>query len=294
MDLGQMRRGVDMGPSAVRYAGLQERLRRLGYDVIDDGNIDVVQLEEIRQASKMDGGESAASLRALSEIADACQQTYQTAKTYMAKNARAIFLGGDHSISIGTVAGVTTNHPVGVIWVDAHGDINTPETTPSGNIHGMSVATLLGYGDPSLVNIGREGAKITPEQIVMIGVRDLDPGERVLLRKTGVTVFTMRQIDEMGMATVLKKTLDQMAPYDRLHVSLDLDGLDPEVAPGVGTPVAGGLTYREAHLIMEILADSTKVRSMDIVEINPILDNANITGRIAVEFASSLFGQRIL
>lgn len=294
MDLGQTRRGVDMGPSAVRYAGLQERLERLGYDVHDGGNIEVVQVEQMKEMPREITAQADNKARCLPEVSHICQRVYENTVRTVNADEKIIFLGGDHSISIGTVAGVTRHSPIGLIWIDAHADINTPETTPSGNIHGMSMATLLGDGPTDLVNIGYEGAKVRPEQIVMIGLRDIDPGERGKLRQNGITVFTMRQIDELGMATVLRLTLERLRQYPYLHVSLDLDGLDPEVAPGVGTPVPGGLSYREAHLSMEILADSGKVRSLDIVEINPILDNINSTGRVAVELAASLFGQRII
>ncbi len=294
MDLGQTRRGVDMGPSAVRYAGLFERLERLGYEVHDGGNIEVAQIEEIKDRPPEDQSVAQEQARCLPEVVHVCQAIYDQTIACLNAHERVIFLGGDHSISIGSIAGISKMERVGVLWIDAHADINTPKTTPSGNIHGMSVATLLGYGPSELVNIGYEGAKIKPEQVVMIGIRDLDAGERQRLQENGITVFTMRQIDELGMATVIRLALDRLRPYKRLHVSLDLDGLDPEVAPGVGTPVPGGLNYREAHLLMEILADSDKVRSLDIVEINPILDNGNTTGQIAVELAASLFGQRIL
>ncbi len=294
MDLGQTRRGVDMGPSAVRYAGLQERLERLGYEVHDAGNIEVAQVEEVKDRPEKPQTVPSERARCLPEVTQVCQTIYENTLNCVDAHERVIFMGGDHSISIGTVAGIAHNEPIGLIWVDAHADMNTPTTTPSGNIHGMSVAILLGDGPPELVNIGTNGAKLRPEQVVLIGIRDLDIGEQKKLRNTGINVYTMRQVDELGMATVIRLALDQLRPYKYLHVSLDLDGLDPEVAPGVGTPVPGGLSYREAHLLMEILADSGKVRSMDIVEINPILDDRNSTGKAAVELAASLFGQRIL
>lgn len=293
MDLGQTRRGVDMGPSAIRYAGLQERLERLGYGVHDGGNIEVAQIEEVKERPNKQTIPTEKA-RCLPEVTEVCQTIYENTLNCVAADEGVIFIGGDHSISIGTVAGITHHEPIGLIWVDAHADMNTPKTTPSGNIHGMSVAILLGDGPPELVNIGTDGAKLRPEQVVLIGIRDLDIGEQQKLRNTGINVYTMRQIDELGMATVIRLALDQLRPYKHLHVSLDMDGLDPEVAPGVGTPVPGGLSYREAHLLMEILADSGKVWSMDIVEINPILDDRNITGKAAVDLAASLFGQRIL
>ncbi|NDJ87196.1 MAG: arginase, partial [Chloroflexi bacterium] len=272
MDLGQTRRGVDMGPSAVRYAGLQERLETLGYEVHDGGNIEVAQVEEIKDRDETQSVPEEHA-RCLPEVSHVCERVYQHTVASVDAHERVIFIGGDHSISIGTVAGVAHHAAVGLIWIDAHADINTPGTTPSGNIHGMSVATLLGDGPRELTGIGQPGAKLRPEQVVMIGVRDLDMGEREKIRQSGISVFTMRQIDELGMGTVIRLALERLRQYARLHISLDLDGLDPEVAPGVGTPVPGGLSYREAHLLMEILADSGKVRSMDIVEINPILDD---------------------
>lgn len=293
MDLGQTRRGVDMGPSAVRYAGLQERLERLGYEVHDGGNIIVPQPEQVREDSPKPQSVPLEKARCLPEVTQVCQRIYEQTEACVNAHERVIFLGGDHSISIGTVAGIARRETVGLLWVDAHGDYNTPDSTPSGNIHGMSVATLLGKGAEELVNIGYAGPKLRPDQVVMIGIRDLDGLERTRLRESGIMVFTMRQIDELGMATVIRMALDHLRNFKALHVSLDLDGLDPEVAPGVGTPVPGGLNYREAHLLMEILADSGKVRSLDIVEINPILDHQNITGKLAVELAASLFGQRI-
>lgn len=293
MDLGQTRRGVDMGPSAVRYAGLQERLERLGYEVHDGGNITVPQPEQVREGLPQPQSVPPESARCLPEVAQVCQHIFEQTQACVEAHERVIFLGGDHSISIGTVAGIARREAIGLLWIDAHGDYNTPDTTPSGNIHGMSVSTLLGMGANELVNIGYVGPKLKPEQVVMIGIRDLDGLERERLRESGVMVFTMRQVDELGMATVIRLALDHLRSYHALHVSLDLDGLDPEVAPGVGTPVPGGLSYREAHLLMEILADSGKVRSLDIVEINPILDHQNSTGKLAVELAASLFGQRI-
>ncbi len=285
MDLGQSRRGVDMGPSAVRYAGLHERLERLGYTVQDAGNIVVPQVEEL------DGGGS--DIHHLPDVAKVCQEVYERASS-LPDGSCAIFIGGDHSISIGTVAAMTKQHSIGVLWVDAHGDINTPQTSPSGNIHGMSVAVLLGQGVPELVNIGYPGAKITPAQIAMIGTRDLDSAEKVRLSQGDIQVHTMRTIDEEGIGAIARKVLEHFKELDYIHVSLDLDSLEPALAPGVGTPVPGGLSYREAHLLMEILADSGKVRSLDLVEVNPILDTRNATADMAVGLTSSLFGQDIL
>lgn len=294
MDLGQMRRGVDMGPSAVRYAGLQERLARLGYDVHDGGNVAVIQPEEIEDkepSGELPGGGRAYNLH---QIAAVCQTMYELGECCIGADEHVIFLGGDHSMSIGTVGALAQHGPVGVLWVDAHGDINTPHTTPSGNVHGMVVAALLGDGPSALTGIGYQGAKITPAQVAYIGLRDLDPPERERLNRGDICAFTMRDLDEYGMAEMARRILARFADLPRIHVSLDLDGLDPAVAPGVGTPVPGGLSYREAHLLMEMLADSGKVQSLDIVEVNPILDSGNATAKIAVDLAAGLFGQRIL
>ena len=286
MDMGQNRRGVDMGPSAIRYAGLQEHLQRLGYTVYDCGNLDVPVVEEVTEREP--------NARYVEAVAEVCNRIYQEILTCMAEDDFAIVLGGDHSISIGSVAAMARRRPTGVIWVDAHGDFNTPETSPSGNVHGMPVAALIGQGALSLVNVGYAGAKLQPSQIVMIGVRDLDPEERARLAESHISVFTMTEIDEHGIAEVTRRALDRLNFMDVLHVSLDMDALDPEDAPGVGTPVRGGISYREAHLLMEILAHSGKVRSLDIVEINPILDERNQTAETAVALAASLLGKRIL
>ena len=205
-----------------------------------------------------------------------------------------VFLGGDHSIAVGTIAGVTQVQPAGVLWIDAHGDFNTMESTTSGNVHGMSLALLLGHGDPDLVDIGKPGATLQPEDVVMIGVRDLDDGERLNLRESGVTVYTMRDVDERGMGVVASEALERLSHRERLHVSLDIDALDPQDSPGAGTLVPGGLTYREGQLLMEIIADSGRLSSLDIVEINPILDNLNKTALNAVALTASLFGKRII
>lgn len=285
MDLGQNRRGVDMGPSAARYAGLQARLERLGHTVFDEGNVPVPNPEE-------DVAQTGA--KRLKTVTAVNQNIYDIARKCITADEFAIFLGGDHSISIGSIAAQSQDEPLGVIWVDAHGDFNTPESSPSGNIHGMPVAALVGEGPESLVNVGRPGAKLNPRQIVQIGIRDLDDPERERLARSGISVFTMRHVDEMGMASIARQAIDRLRHFSRIHVSLDMDSLDPDEAPGVGTAVPGGLSYREAHLLMEILGDSGRVQSMDIVEINPILDTMNRTAELAVELAASLLGQRIL
>ncbi|MCP4428635.1 MAG: arginase [Chloroflexi bacterium] len=285
MDLGQSRRGVDMGPSAARCAGLQGRLERLGHIVHDEGNIHVPNPEE---------HEAEGTQRRLTAVAAACQTIYEIGTKCVEQGDFAIYLGGDHSVSIGSIAAAAHQEPIGVIWIDAHGDINTPETSPSGNIHGMPVAALIGDGADKLVNIGRPGAKLQPAHIVQIGIRDLDPVERQKLAHNGINVFTMRHLDELGMAAVARQALSRLRHLSHIHISLDMDSLDPSEAPGVGTPVPGGLSYREAHLLMEILGDSNRVRSLDIVEVNPILDDMNKTAELAVELAASLLGQRIL
>ncbi len=287
MDLGQNRRGVDMGPSAIRYAGLQERLKYIGWQVRDGGNINVPLIEE-SPADETVNGYPAHHIEA---VADVAQAVYASMLASIDVGECAIFLGGDHSISLGSVAGALHHAPqVGVIWVDAHGDYNTPQTSPSGNVHGMVLSGLAGHG-PDMLAIG--DLRLRPQQTVIIGVRDLDHEERVALRASGIKVMTMRDVDERGMAAIMHEALEILKGVGAIHVSFDMDSLDPLVAPGVGTPVPGGLSYREAHLLLEMLADDGRVRSMDIVEVNPILDNANKTAQVAVEMAASLFGQRI-
>jgi arginase len=292
MDLGQKRRGVDMGPSAIRYAGLQEKIAALGFTTHDCGNLTVPQAEQME--TPYHGDKSTGRAHYLPQVAEVCQQTYEYTRFCVKPADRVIFLGGDHSMSIGTISAMAQDDPIGVIWVDAHSDINTPHTTPSGNIHGMPVAVLLGDGAQPLVNIGYGGPKLKPSQVAMIGLRDLDPPERERLSQGDIAAYTMREVDEHGIGHIIARILERFASFKDIHVSLDLDSLDPAIAPGVGTPVPGGLALREAHLLMEILADSGKVRSLDIVETNPILDHSNITAEVAVALATSLFGKRIL
>jgi arginase len=308
MDLGQRRRGVDMGPSVIRYAGLHQQLRALGHTITDSGNLQVPLPEnELPEPihSPLGAGVEGGRARHLHSIAKVCRDIYDAAYDINQRGEIALFLGGDHSLSIGTVSAITA-HPssfdklriaqedsVGVLWVDAHGDFNTPDITPSGNVHGMSLAALMGLGAPELTDIGHAGAKIQPSQAVILGARDLDPLEKKALKEMGVRVFTMRDIDERGIAAVTHLALAHLQSCQRIHVSLDMDALDPSEAPGVGTPVPGGLSYREAHLLMEILNDTGKVTSADIVEINPILDDRNRTARLAVELIASLFGKTI-
>lgn len=285
IDLGQSQRGVDMGPSAIRYAGLSVRLKALGYRLVDDGNL-LVPVRDSLPCEQCDEFREA--------ISGVCRAAYDAAAEAVGRGDIPLFLGGDHSLAIGTVGGVTSREAAGVIWIDAHGDANLPATSPTGNVHGMPVATLLGQGHPELVDIGRPGAKLHGRDLVMIGIRELDPGERRWLKDSGVRIYTMRDLDEKGVAAVMREALAHLAHRRRLHVSLDMDSLDPDVAPGVGTPSPGGLSYREAQLLMEIVADSGRLVSADVVELNPILDHRNHTGTVAVELLESLFGKSIL
>lgn len=287
MDLGQGRRGVDMGPSAMRYGRLQEVLEGLGHRVHDYGDVRVPVVESLRHAQHELGG-----MGYLEAIRAVCLDTIE-ALNEMPTDLFPIVLGGDHSIAMGSVTGVSRGGRIGVIWVDAHADFNTPETSPSGNIHGMPLAHLCGLGDPRLVNLGHPGAKVRPEDLVLIGIRSLDPGEVRMLHERGVTVFTMKEVDVQGIPAIARQVAEKFAGFSKVHLSLDADVLDPEIAPGVGTPVPGGLTYREAHLLMELLADARIVTSLDMVEVNPILDIANRTAKIMVELASSLLGKKI-
>ncbi len=286
MDLGQSLRGVDMGPSALRYADVAARLQRLGYRVEDTGNIEVAVRGTLDP--KKNG------LAYLEAISTTCARVYEVGRKAIADGCFPLFVGGDHSIAVGTVGGVTHEGPAGVLWIDAHGDYNTPETSPSGNIHGMPLAALMGLGAPELVDLGRPGPKLRAEDVMVIALRDLDPHERRMLRESRMGVYTMSEIDERGIAEVTREALRRLGHCDRLHVSLDMDSLDPMYAPGVGTPVPGGLTFREAHLLMELLADDGRVRSADVVEINPMLDERNRTAEMAAELFMSLLGKSIL
>lgn len=289
MDLGQMRRGVDMGPSAIRYGGLQERLTNLGWTVQDHGDI-LVDMRENAESS------TAGNLKNLSSVVKASELLAQKIDETIAGDSFPLVLGGDHSIALGTLAGVAKKQKnLGVIWYDAHGDLNTADTSPSGNIHGMPLAASLGFGDPALTNIGGFSPKAKPENVVIIGARDLDDGERKLIKETGIKVFTMHEIDRLGMTTVMKETIEYLRERtEYVHLSLDLDGLDPTEAPGVGTPVAGGLSYRESHLAMEMLEESGIITSAEFVEVNPILDEKNKTGAAAVALIASLLGEKLL
>lgn len=284
MDLGQQRRGVDMGPSALRYAGLQKRLEYLGWAVCDGGNAEVPGIEVISS----DPGQP----HYMNAISAVCQRVYEHMLQQIGSDEIAVFLGGDHSIALGTVAGaLCRDKEVGVLWIDAHADFNTPATSPSGNVHGMVVSGLMGMG-PAALAIGE--CRLRADNIVMIAIRDVDAEERIALRNSGIKVMTMRDIDENGMAEVVRASLRVLGNVKAIHVSFDMDSLDPSVASGVGTPVRGGLSYREAHLLMEMLADDGRLRSLDVVETNPILDEHNATAQVAVELVASLFGERIL
>jgi len=292
MDLGQSRRGVDMGPSALRGAGLQARIKQLGQQVEDIGNLSVKQPEE------MPVGEKRAKY--LQEIAETCQDIAVTVDKSLDEGFLPLVLGGDHSIAAGVAAGVAAffrkdKKQIGYLWLDAHGDMNTPDSSPSGNVHGMPLAAIMGYGAPELVDLLGFKPKAEPGNIVIVGARDLDAQERKIVKKSGVHVFTMRDIDERGMREVmsdaLKYCLDDTAG---IAVSLDMDFVDPSDAPGVGTPVRGGVTYREAHLAMEMIADSEAMVSLEIVEINPIIDEHNRTALLGVELVLSALGKKIL
>jgi arginase len=292
LDLGQSRRGVDMGPSAVRVAGLEARLEAIGHIVEDAGNVAVALPEQKK--------EGAAHAKYLKEITATCTTSADLVLKTLEAGKIPLVLGGDHSVAAGTVSGVAKyyrrkNQKIGLIWIDAHTDMNTPETSPSGNVHGMPLAALMGLGPSELGNIYEFSPKVDPENCVLVGIRDVDNFEKENIRKAGVEVFTMRDIDERGMRVVMEEALAMAgrgtAGY---HVSLDMDWIDPEDAPGVGTPVWGGATYREAHLAMEIIADDGRMLSFEMVEVNPVIDEHNQTADLAVELALSAFGKKIL
>ncbi len=291
MDLGAGRRGVDMGPSAIRIAGVTDRLRALGHDVTDVGDILIKNPEQQRIRNE--------KLRYVSEITRACTVAAHRVEKTLSAGAFPLVIGGDHAIALGTIAGVAAHaarqkKTLGVLWVDAHGDMNTDETTPSGNIHGMPLAASMGFGADILTRIGGVAPKVEPKNVVMIGTRDLDEGERKLIRHSGVHAYTMEAIDKHGMSWAMSRALRHLRGVDMLHVSFDLDAVDPSVAPGVGTPVKGGLGYREAHLIMETISESGKMSSLEVVEVNPILDDRNASAEFAVEMLESALGKKIL
>ncbi|AYC30565.1 arginase [Paenisporosarcina cavernae] len=289
MDLGQNRRGVDMGPSAIRYAGVVERLEALGYDVTDEG--DIIIPKDLTTDKEM------THLRNLEEVIGASTNLGNKVHDVMENGKFPLVLGGDHSIAIGTLSGLADRYQnLGVIWYDAHADLNTADTSPSGNIHGMPLAVSIGLGHEKLVNIRDFAPKIKPENVVIIGARSVDPGERELIKEKGIKVFTMHEIDKLGMTTVMELTMNYFKErrVDGVHLSLDLDGIDPLYTPGVGTPVPGGINYRESHLAMEMLYSSNMITSAEFVEVNPILDEKNKTADVAVALMGSLFGEKLL
>jgi arginase len=287
LDLGAGRRGVDMGPSAIRYAGIAARIAELGLEYVDRGNV------ETAVAEATDVGDEHA--RFLPQIKATCERI----AALVADDTRAGFvpvvLGGDHSVALGTLAGLCEVHgPGGAIWFDAHGDLNSPETSPSGNVHGMALAAALGLAGERFREEGWGLPALAPGRVALVGVRALDEGERAVLGELDARVFTMSDVDRLGVERALREALAHVAGPGFVHVSLDMDAVDPDVAPGVGTPVRGGLSYREAHLAMELVAESGLASSLDVVEVNPILDRENETGKLAVELVASALGARIL
>jgi arginase len=292
MDLGAGRRGVDMGPSALRIAEVSKKLEALGYQVNDIGDIRIPAPEEQESGNP--------KLRYLPEIQNACSALAAEVEVALNHGEFPLVLGGDHSMAIGTLAGIAThcrkeNKRLGVIWIDAHADINVPDTSPSGNIHGMPVAVSLGYGAKELTTIGGDFPKLLPHQLIYVGLRSVDEGERAMIRKLKIETHTMSDLDKHGVHRLIMKAVTSLrAKVDHLHVSFDLDSVDPMIASGVGTPVPGGLTYREAHLIMEAIADTGYMASMEVAEVNPILDVKNASAELATDLIASSMGKRIL
>jgi arginase len=288
LDLGQARRGVDMGPSAIRYAGLEPRLAELGRDCVDRGNVAAAVAEAIPEESER--------ARYLPEVKATCERVAALVVEAVSAGQIPLVLGGDHSVALGTLGGLARAHgePGGVLWIDAHADLNTPGTSPSGNVHGMVLAAALGLGAGEFESEGWPLPAVEASRVALVGVRALDAGERETLRHLGARIFTMSQIDRIGMERTVREALDHVAGPGFVHVSLDMDAIDPDVAPGVGTPLRGGLSYREAHLAMELIAESRLAGSLEVVEVNPILDRENATGSLAVELVASALGARIL
>ena len=293
LDLGGGRRGVDMGPSALRIAGIGERIAALGYTVVDKGDLPapIPETQDLRDEHK----------KYIRDIAKVCQKVYQMSLASLDEGAMPLVLGGDHSIAAGSVAAAaewarrTKNLPIGLVWVDAHGDMNTPATSLSGNVHGMPLAALLGSEPAELSKIGSFSPKVRPEHTVLVGIRNLDDREKVAVKDSGVHVFTMKDIDRQGIASIVEQAVTLAATGTAgVHVSFDIDVCDPLIAPGVGTPVKGGLNYREAHMVMEIVADSGRLTSLDLVEVNPTLDVRNTTAELGAELAMSALGLKIL
>ncbi len=290
LDFGANLRGVDLGPTALRRAGLKETLSAMGHELEEDPLLVPIPIAEHRESGDP-------QVRFLEPVAEVCLSLAARVEAACQEGAFPLVLGGDHSLAIGSLAGLKAFYgqkPWGVIWIDAHADFNTPETSPSGNIHGMSLAASCGWGHPLLTQLYGPAPKIHPHQVVLVGVRDLDPGEKLNLKQAGVKVMTMADIDRWGMAEVIRRVRETMDRLTEWHVSLDIDVLDPGTAPGVGTPVPGGLTYRELHLLMESLAETQRVTSADVVEVNPILDLKNQTAKVAVAMIRSLLGATIL
>jgi arginase len=286
MDLGADRRGVDMGPYAVRYAGLERDLLELGFAVHDEHNIPVPGPEGTDESDRR--------AKYLPQIEAACQELRKKVAKSVSAGHFPLVLGGDHSIAVGTIAGLLdARQSVSVFWVDAHGDVNTPDTSPSGNVHGMPVAVILGQTD-LFAGLDWGSRRVDPRRIVLFGIRNLDPGEKELVRNLGVRVITMSDIDQLGVKAAVQEALDAFQGAGGIHVSVDMDAMDPIEAPGVGTPWPGGLTYREAHLAMELMAASGHVASMEVVEVNPIADHENRTGKFAEELILSALGRTIL
>ncbi len=287
LDLGQGRRGVDMGPSAMRYAGLEERLTSLGYQVRDHGNVETAVPEATALRDQR--------ARFLPEIKETCARIAAKVVEESSAGAIPLVLGGDHSVALGTLGGLASAYgPGGVLWIDAHPDINTPDTSPTGNVHGMPLAAALGLAGPEFESDAWPLPAVDPRRVALLGIRQLDQGERRLLRDAGVRAFSMSEIDRIGVERATREALDVVAGPGFVHLSLDLDALDPEIAPGVGTPVRGGLTYREAHLALELIAESGLVGSLEVVEVNPILDRENTTATTAVELVASALGKTII
>lgn len=287
MDFGAGRRGVDMGPSAIRYAGLREAIHSLGIPIYEAGNVEV-PIPELCQS------DAEPRLRNVDCVIPVARSLMERVEKTLAGGRFPLVLGGDHSLSLGSVWGAARRKKIGVLWVDAHADFNTPETTPSGNIHGMPLAALAGFGDPRLAGLGGRLPAVQPAHVAIVGARAMDPGERENLRRAGVHVFSMHEVDRYGINAVMQQALEAAARgTEALYLSFDMDSIDPLYAPGVGTPVQGGLTYREAHLICELLAESGRLIGMDFVEVNPILDQRNRTAELAVELILSALGKRV-
>lgn len=292
IDLGADRRGVDMGPSAMRIADLDLKLESLGYAVVDEGDIPIrnIEVQELQDPH----------LKYLPEVAGMSAILAERVKSILDDGDFPLILGGDHSMSVGSLAGIGAHcrqhaKRLGVIWIDAHADMNTAETTPSGNIHGMPVAVAMGIGHQQLTSIGGDFPKLAPENLAMIGLRSIDPGERELIHKLGIQAYTMFDVDRLGMYEIASRVIEDMSrKVDHVHISFDVDGVDPGVAPGVGTPVSGGLTLRESHLLMEMISQLDTYGSLEVAEVNPILDDRNRTAEFAVEIIASSLGKRIL